>query len=347
MARRCCHNVLVYRLSRGPAGNGRRGLWRRLAAEVRASGSPALLISAELFTAGGVFTATSGRAGAARLAEFVSELDLDVRLLAYVRPQWQYAQSLYSQLVKRGFEAGRFEAWLGGALGGGVLDYGRALEPWRVTFGDRLSVHAVDLSGSGGELAAHFFGLLGVPGGDAGQWRGVHANRRPGAKELEVLRLACAALTEKGYGPRLKKRLLARLTGRLAPLLDGDASFAPLSGARGQALTERFARANSELAARYGMEAGDVLSRGPAPREAGPGSARWAGFGTTERCRVRRCVLAHTGADLEQGQDRAMAPSRWFSPAAAVGALRVAGTRARLYRARLRGGASWWADPGR
>lgn len=332
-AGRCCHNLLVRQLSGELLGDSGRDLWRELAAELAAAASPSLLISAELFTAGGVFTTTPGRESAARLAQLAADLDLDVRLIAYVRPQWQYAESLYSQLVKRGFQVGRFETWLGGALRREVLDYGRALGPWREAFGDRLSVHAADLSESGGKLAAHFFGLLGVTGIDGAQWRAVHANRRPGAKELEVLRRAGAALIEKGYGLRLRKRLLARLVG-LAPLLEDDAPFAPLGAAQARELSGRFAQVNSDLATVYGVHAGDVLFREVGPRE--PGSAQWNDLPSAERRRVSRYVLAQTGADLERARGRSRSPSRWFYAAAALGALRVAATRTALYRARWR-----------
>ena len=335
IARRCCHNLLVRQLSGELLKKAGRDLWAELTAELGASPAPALLLSAELFTAGGIFTATTGRGAGARLAKLAMDLDFDVRLIAYVRPQWQYAESLYSQLVRKGYRAERFDSWLGGALRQGVLDYGRVLTPWREAFGERLSVHAVDLSGSGGALAAHFFAWLGVPGSDGAQWRGVRENPRPGAKELEVLRRTGAALKEKGYGLRLRKRLLARLGG-LAPLLDGDAPFAPLSAAQAHELCERFARANAELATVHGMDVGAVLSREPAPRDPDPRNAEWGDFRAAERRRVRRHVLAHTGVDLDRGADRPRAPAQriW---AAAFGALRVARTRAGLYRARRSG----------
>ena len=338
IAGRCCHNLLVRHLSGELLRNPGRDLWRALAAELDASPSAALLISAELFTSGGVLTETPGRDGAARLSELAADLDLDVRLVAYVRPQWQYAESLYSQLVRKGYLAERFEAWLGRSLRAGMLDYGRTLGPWREAFGERLSVHAVDLSESEGELAAHFFGLLGVPGSDGPQWRDVRENRRPGAKELEVLRRAGAALMDKGYGFRLRKRLLGRLD-RVVPLLEGDAPFAPLSAARALELSEGFARVNFELATAYGIDAGGPLLREPVPRAPRPGSAQWDDFRAAERQRVRRYVLAQTGADLDRAPDGAASPARPLS-AAAVGALRVARTRAGLYRARCRAAAA-------
>ena len=344
--RSCCHNALVHELARGTARRWRRDRWRGLAAEIAASRSPALLLSAELFTAGGVFTAVSGRDGAARLRALAGKADRDVRLVAYVRPQWQYAESLYAQLVKRGFQAGRFDAWLDGALRDGVLDYTRVLEPWREGFGKRLSVHAVDLSGAGGEPAAHFLEWLGVPASEAAQLRGVHANPRPGARELEVLRRTCAALMRKGYGLRLRKRLLARLAGRLAPLLEADAPFAPLGLEQARALTGRFARSNSELAALYGLKPDGMLLGGPAPREAAPGGAEWNDFPAAERGRLRRFVLAQTGADLDRVRDRDALPARAPLGAAAAGAVRVARVRAGLYRAWLRGGRAR-AQPGR
>ena len=340
MARRCrcCHNPLVRQLSGELLGDPGRDLWRALAAELDACPSPTLLISAELFTGGGIFTATPGRDGAARLAGLAADLDLDVRLVAYLRPQWQYAESAYSQLVKMGKLAERFEPWLCGVLRSGRLDYGRALAPWREVFGDRLSVHAVDPSGPQDAVAAHFFGLLGAPGFDAARWRDVRENRRPGAKELEVLRRTGAALIEKGYGFRLRKRLLRRLDG-LAPLLEADVPFGPLGAAEALALTERFARANSDLATVYGIEPGSLRFREAALRSRRPGAAEWEGPARAERRRVRRYVLAQTGVDLDRGPDRAASPARAPYAAATAGALRVARARAGLYRARRRASA--------
>ena len=346
-ARRCCHNALVYGLSRRSPGRRGRDPWQALAAEIAASPSPALLLSAELFTDGGVFTAARGRDGAARLKALAAELDIDVRLLACVRPQWQYAESLYSQLVKRGFEAARFEDWMEGALRDGVLDYAGVLGPWREAFGERLSVRAMDLSGSGASPAAHFLGWLGVPAGEAARWGDAHENPRPGAKELEALRRACAALIGKGYGLRLRKRLMGRLAGRLAPVLDGDAPFEPLGAADAGALWARFAPANRDLAAVYAVEAGGVLLREPALRAPGPGRARWSEFGASERRRVRRLVMAQTGADVEGARDPAGSSAGRLSGAAAMGALRVAGTRAGLFRVGRRPGAARRGQPAR
>jgi hypothetical protein len=114
--------------------------------EVRASRPSTLLLSAEGFT----------NKGSARPAEWVRGLcealqPQDLRIVGYVRPQWECLESAYAELVRVGMVWAPFAEWLEGALEGeSAFDYIRRFAPWREEFAERLEIRlyaAPSLSG--------------------------------------------------------------------------------------------------------------------------------------------------------------------------------------------------------
>ena len=287
------HANLLRRLS-GYRYAPEKGEWRALVEEVRASDARVFVISDEAFgqrPPSGIHRA---------IAELAARCGLEVDVVAYVRPQCQYLESLYAQDVKGGFVEKPFGMYTGDAFAMRPvarhpwLDYGRAFAPWRAAFGDRVAVTPFEPSRLPGGLVAHFLGLLGC-GELAGAVPDIRANTRIGAKELEVHRLTTMALRRAGR--REPWWDLERLHG-LRELVAGDRAFAGLSAVRAQDLMERFGAANAAFARDWGISAEGVLFEdSPVDGLARPNIARWGDLTSHERAAVREYVREVVGVD--------------------------------------------------
>ena len=284
------------RLAPAAAGRWSPGdAWGQLAAEIRASGARRFVVSDEWFAS----APDVGTAGA--FAALAASCDLDVDVVGYVRPQCQYLESRYAQMVASNGERLPFDLFCAAAFvrtrarRHGWLNYRRAFAPWRAAFGDRVAVVPVEPSRLPAGVAGHFLGLLGA--GDLAGRAGVRANARPGAKETEIRRLAAAALARDGVaGGRDRLRRLAALPG----LLVADAPFAGLTRAQAQDLMALFEAENAAFAREYGIDRGGVLFRDPVVDGLErPSVARWEDLDADERRAVRDYVWRTAGVDPE------------------------------------------------
>ena len=228
--------------------------------------------------------------------------DLEVRVVGYVRPQYQRLESGYVQRVKMGNESAPFETVLKHHADDPRLDYGSVFRPWRDAFGDRLSVHPLDPVRMPDGLLADFLtvigaGSLSVPSGLS------RMNRRLGAKHVEVLRLTNAALRSRPIPQSQRSLMLSPLRLGLPALIDDDAPFAGLNPAKVQMVTGRFAAPNARFAREYGIDAAGVLFMA-LPKDgvrARPNRAAWADLSEPERTRVWGFVHDNVGVDLADG----------------------------------------------
>jgi hypothetical protein len=297
------HNLPRTTAGRWTAQPGR-GAWPELLAEIQASPADRFVLSSEFFT--GPF---GGAACAARLLELAGAADLDVRLVAYVRPQVQRLESYYGEQVRNADRWEPFETFAAEMLspaGAPVLDYSAVFAPWRAAFGDALEVYPLERSRPAQGLLVHFLGLLGVADRATlralGRLRPPRANVRIGAKELEVRRLVARAGSHLPEPAR--KRLMRRLD--LLPALFGDdRPFAGLDAARACAVADRFEASNARFARACGIHPGGVLFRRRAAEDRRrPERAAWADLDARERRLARAHVLARTGVDLEPAATR-------------------------------------------
>lgn len=99
-------------------------------------------------------------------------------IVGYVRPQWEYLESHYTQMVKTGITAATLEEFVLKEQDRPLFNYPVLFSVWDERFGDSLQVRPYVP-----DVVSDFFGLLGL---DPPRIDGVNA--RPGAKQLEMLR---------------------------------------------------------------------------------------------------------------------------------------------------------------
>ena len=285
------------------------GTWKEWLDEVRASNARQFVISDEMFV--GWPTPRYARA----LAAVAEVAGLEVDVVGYVRPQWQYIEARYAEMVKHGYARwGRtpFDQYVAEALLCATVgtrrwfDYRSVFAPWRAEFGTRVTVVPLEPARVPGGVAGHFLGLLGV---DGLGWVAEHRyNTRPGAKEVEVRRLTGAALAKVKpavRAPRLMKRL-----NDLPRLLVPDVPFSGFTRVQALEVMEHLAPANRAFAREYGIDANGVLFREPVIDDpARPSIAQWHDLDAGEQRAVRDYVHRTVGVDPMPPGHRRSAPA--------------------------------------
>ena len=282
------------------------GGWADVLCEVKRSDAPRCVISSEALLAGpNVAMNDAGQIvvqAVGRVAALARASGRDVRVIAYVRPQYQLLESKYCQLAKVGRVSWPFEKYLADAPNNPFLNYEAVFRPWGETFGERLAVYPLEAVRMPGGLLAHFLSLLGADGLAAEASALPSINQRFGAKHVEVLRLTRLALDDRALDPKAIRERLKPVGVGVPVFLEGDARFAGLSPAQVGLVMEHFAASNARFARAYGVDAGGVLFREPAADSAGrPNVVKWADFGAAERRRVREFVRETAGVELPPG----------------------------------------------
>ena len=314
----------LYRISAGRLAPDPRA-WEVLKHELENCAASRFAISWEGFT-------FQARDCAGDLAAFATSVDVDVRIVGYVRPQYQHVESRYVEQVKSGQETRPFEAVVEEYSELGRLDYNRILAPWRKAFGQRMVVRPLDPQWMPEGLLAHFLGVIGAPGLIAEAARRPHRNRRLGVKHVEALRLIATALRAGRDPEPLQLALALRcLLWDVPALLDGDVPFAALDHGQIDALGRRFAESNGKLARDVAVDAEGVLFHAPGDDLARPVRAE---LSAVELQRLRRLVRDALGVDLPTSRsspstasssrpggqgDSASTVGTWFDPVVSLG----------------------------
>ena len=286
------HQGLARELGRRAKGSGQ---WRARGGGIRGSRARRFVLSHETFT-----HPPRAEGCIERLLELEERENLEVDVVAYVRPQWQRVEAGYAQRVRHGRAVAPLEREVQAVFDEGGyaphLDYNVLFEPFRAAFGERVRVYPLQSAVLPQGLCAHFLELLGVSGA-ARAARGLfRANSRPGAVELEVLRLVNARLGGRRPGGEPVHHRLALLPA----LLEGDAPYAGLTPGQIGRIDARFGPANARFARAYGIDAGGVLFRDPPdPAERRPHSVRWRELPAGQRRLVSHYVRSRVGVDLE------------------------------------------------
>ena len=249
---------------------------------------------------------------AARLAELAEREDIEVDIVGYVRPQWQFLESVYTQRVHGRRIGATFDRFVADMLEAGErseLDYNVVFAPYRAAFGARVRVFPLEPSRLPEGLLAHFLGECGIHDRRALAAGLARANPRRNAKATEVRRLV-RVQTDRRLKAGLEVPSGLRHMTQLPSLIDDDEPFSGFDRSGIRELEAHFADANARFARDYGIDADGVLFRDPVdPGVRRPTVAQWRDFGAAERRRVRRYVLERTGIDLVPGAGEPA--SRW------------------------------------
>ena len=187
------------------------------------------------------------------------------RIVLYVRPQHDYAESLYAELVKHGMQV-PFASFLDDVVGDGVVrydrgwtfrfDYTKLASGFADVFGpESVIVRAYRDDGSAGSIVQDFLGAIGFDGSSAGGAEPVYENMRltTGGVIGQLFRNTAADLDDARIGAAG-----ADLVARHAR--DASEPFHPLSARAGARFSARFAGDNARLVERW-TAASDIADR--------------------------------------------------------------------------------------
>ena len=289
----------LYRRSFGPPEQAWRSIakeepWRSTVEDILRSNARLFVISHE-----GFIGRPNPRAPAI-ISEFANACGLSVDIVAYVRPQCQFFESRYSQMVNRGGYLLPFDAFAAASFTLRTiarhpwLDYRRVFAPWRAVFGPRVTVYPLESSRLPDGLAAHFLGLLGAPELAVREVKRLRVNQRIGAKALEVRRLRNLAVRMPGAERRPRN---------ISHLSLSDTPFTGFNTAQARDLMAHFQAGNAAFAREYGIDSDGLLFRDPVDGNLyRPNVARYQDFDGRERRAVREYLLQRTGDGLTFGQ---------------------------------------------
>ena len=270
------------------------GAWPELAEELRESNARQFVVSDEMLSRRPL-EATKA------IADIADSCDLDVHVVGYVRPQYQYFEALYAQNPNLAERRLPFDLYAAASFAGRPvsrhpwLNYRTVFAPWRNAFGPRVTVMPLEPDRLRRGLVAHFLGILDIGDLDTGTWPRV--NPRRGAKEVEVRRLTALALVRAGTTRRRRRERIGRLNG-LAKRLGRDNPFAGFGEAEAGDLMRRFEAQNAAFARQYGIDpTGEMFRDHVVDALKRPNIAQWHDLDESEQRSVREYVLQEAGVD--------------------------------------------------
>ena len=271
--------------------------WRAVHDEVSRCAASRFVMSSEFFSLPG-----NRSEAVERFVQLRDTANLDMEIVACVRPQWQWLESSWCERIKDGTASPPFAQWVEEMLDDHRLDYARVLDPWKEAVG-QVTVVRLERSRLPDGLLPRFLHVLGVddPRIVAAAARLPRLNSRLGAKLLEVRRLINVALRRQGLDDRQRALAAARLGG-LARLLPGDRPFAGLTHEEIRRIGCRCAARNARFARDYGIDGGGALFRDP-PTDgyARPERASWDDLGSEEKRAVTAFMRRRFGLELPAG----------------------------------------------
>lgn len=189
-------------------------LWAELIAEVRTAPTPAVLVSSEEF----MRLALAPEAVARLSAILAAAPDIEVRVVAYLRPIAAHLRSWYNQLVKMRESAAGFQTALVNEIEPIHFDYALALEPWQALAapgGLTIRAYTEELR-AGDRLYRDFMAALGIGWPRRPALPATDPNPRLDDRLLDVLRMANEARLPEAARNALMARVLSRLQLNLA-----------------------------------------------------------------------------------------------------------------------------------
>lgn len=249
------HLNLCWEVSEDDRFDAARGTTGDLVAEARRSQPASVVVSAETLT-----SRPRNPIYANWVVALADELAVDdVLVVAYVRPQWEYLDSLYTQRIKMGYIGSDYDAFIEENKVHPRLDYVTTFDQWERNFGERLDIrpYARELLVDG-DTVRDFLAALHLEHLDVAAPRQV--NRRPGVHAVAGLRLLYERL-EGGSLETAQRGAFFRQAGEeLEARFPGDHRFRGLTFERAQELerwfrpkNERFVAAHPDLAGLFSL----------------------------------------------------------------------------------------------
>ena len=256
--------------------------------ETREFSPRTVLLSSEEFLVESMRTSS----WAAQLAERLG--DLVMHVIGYVRPQWEYMESIYVQSVKGGAVTETFDDFVVRNLDHRRFDYPRLFSPWADVC-DVLTVRPYRKDQLlGHDIVEDFWHTV-----DALPWpplaRGQRLNERPGAKATEMLRAIGQKVAEKK--PPFPGQVLADARRIIADELTDDVPFRALTWDHVLLIYEHFLARNELFIERFMPEMSADVFELPETLES---PIRWSlQMASPSEIDVFKHVLRHTLSLME------------------------------------------------
>lgn len=239
------HHNLVYEVTGSWKHVPDRGGFKELEREILEGSPKAVLVSAENLSS----YAVGNPVVAPRFGEFARHMGMPVQVVCYVRPQWEYIDSYYSQGVKSGYTTCSFQSFVNSALGEAIYDYEQVVAPWE-SVAERIMVRPYP----GRELIPDMCRVLGISEPiDSGVGVNRSRNERFGAKRLEFMRRMGAALERSGAPFKKRIPIAHRLRDAVMEADIDDVKFSGLDTETAKKICEHFRAGNRRLSDRFGM----------------------------------------------------------------------------------------------
>lgn len=170
-------------------------------------------------------------------------LEGDVKVLFYVRPQFEFISSTFLQAVKMGSDyRGSLDDYL--RYHQNSCDYMNLVAPWSEVFGsDSIVSHVYHPSIVTSDVTRHFLTVVGIEGMDPPV---EHLNPSLLPEFFDVVRV----LDEGGIDPRLREQTVSRLLDA-SVRLRASSTASLISAETHEFIRERYGESNREFAARY------------------------------------------------------------------------------------------------
>ncbi|MDO5604546.1 MAG: hypothetical protein Q4G25_05215 [Paracoccus sp. (in: a-proteobacteria)] len=237
------HHNLVYELISAPKLEPAKGGWEMMTEELRARPEPFILISSESLSGYRSFAEIPQRC-----AELARTLGRRPRVIAYLRPQPYFIESIYAQNASTGYTAQHFDRFLLHVLADGMADYGLVLKNWHDTFGD-CEIHPFPPRADESYLAQFVRAISGAELPDT--IKEVRANERRGIRAVEFGREATVHFQRAGVPTVERRRLVQRVSAICARRFPNEPAFTALDHRLFEDLKTIFAASNAALVERY------------------------------------------------------------------------------------------------
>ena len=217
------------------------GSWNELIAETREHDLPLVLLSAENFSG-----AQNTKKIIDAIKAYCADVDAEPVIVAYVRPQYSYINSLYAQNASTGYTNRLFADYVFENLKSDRLDYEKTFGPWFDSFSD---VKIIPFEPDGrSPLVQQFFSHLGLSDVPVDDTKNTLLNARLGVRAVEFSRKATETLAEARLFTKAQRHAIANyISSECTTAFPKDASFSGLDADTALSIDRHFAASNIEF----------------------------------------------------------------------------------------------------